>query len=288
MKKGKYLLAMLFLILAIVSPETVFAWGPGVHLALGNTVLAQLQLLTEPVAQILSLKSEAFLYGCLSADILIGKGKKLTPRHCHSWQAGFRLLDSQRSPSLLAYAYGYLSHLAADVIAHNYYIPNMLQVKGFRGKLNHVYLEMQADRSIDYSKDQLKHLMKSRFREADRELLLSLQKSKFIFSFKKKIYRSGLALSRNMSSQGRTKPFMKSSLNTVSKSEYLEDMLQLSLQVVADCLNKQVLSPVRDHDPMGFDNLRLVKESRPGIFTMDRKKSQVALFFIPSMKLSAS
>ncbi len=287
MKKGKYLLAILFLILAIISPETVFAWGPGVHLALGNTLLNNLQLLTEPVAQILSLQSEAFLYGCLSADILIGKGKKLTPRHCHSWQAGFKLLNSQTSPSLLAYSYGYLSHLAADVIAHNYYIPNMLQVKFFRGKLNHVYLEMLADRSVEHSKYQLKHLMKGRFKEADRELLLNLEKSRFVFSFKKKIYRSGLALSRNTSDKGTVKPFTRSDLATVGQSEYLEDMLQLSCHVVVDCLNKQVLSPVREYDPMGFENLRLVKESQPGVFTLDRKKSHVALFFMPAMELAA-
>jgi hypothetical protein len=270
----------------IVMPDTAFAWGAGVHLALGNSLLGHLQLLTEPVAQILRKESAAFLYGCLSADILIGKGKKLTPRHCHSWNAGFQLLNSQKSSGLLAYAYGYLSHLAADVIAHNYYVPNMLQLKGFRGKLNHVYLEMQADQSVAYSEIQLKDLMKASFKEADKELLMILQKSNFVFSFKKRIYRSGLALARNMNgNRGTIRQVMKSRSDQIPEKEYLEDMLELSFQVVTDCLNRQVFSPVCQYDPMGFDNLRLVKNSERQIFSLARKKRSLALFFMPSMNL---
>jgi len=100
------------------------------HLALGNQILNNLHLLSASVAEILAANAQAFRYGCLSADILVGKGRRLTPTHCHSWQAGLRMVHTVFDPRLQAYAYGYLSHLAADVVAHNYYVANVLQLDG--------------------------------------------------------------------------------------------------------------------------------------------------------------
>jgi hypothetical protein len=267
----------------LLGASSAWAWGPGVHLNLGNYLLANLQLLAEPVANIVRFYPLSFLYGCLSADILVGKGKRLTPNHCHSWEAGFRLIRSVQEPHLKAYGMGYLSHLAADVVAHNYYVPNILQLGAGKGRFSHVYIEMQADRKTDFSKAQLKQIVQSPLRDADASLWSILQKSKVTFSFKKKIFQGSMALSRRNG--------YDSSLDILDKTfpqhncqEYLDHMRDLSLQVVVDCLNQQRGSVVTQYDPMGFENLGLVKKVKKST-TRFRRQDEGSHFFLPSINL---
>jgi hypothetical protein len=283
MLRSKLLVGLAVLLGAVMLPEAALAWGPGVHLTLGNALLADLGLLASSCAQIVQAHSRAFLYGSLSADILVGKGRKLTPNHCHSWEAGFNLLRSVNEPYLKAYAYGYLSHLAADVAAHNYYVPNMLQLRRGRGRISHVHIEMQADQQMDYSQAQLKELMNYSPKEADKLLLSTVRKSKMNFSVKKKIYRSGLALARLNNGNAGLKA-LQDKLKAPHCGDYFEDMISLSQQLVVDCLNNLERSEVLRYDPMGFENLGLVKKQRRKRF-MHPEYHELSLFFIPAMSL---
>lgn len=66
--------------------------------------------------------------------------------------------------------------------------------------------------------------------------------------------------------------------------EYLSDMRELSFQVSIDCLTRGHESAVVTFDPMGFENLGLVKQNG-----WNRSKSSltgsVLSFFIPAMSL---
>ncbi|MFO8031767.1 MAG: zinc dependent phospholipase C family protein [Desulfohalobiaceae bacterium] len=263
--------------------EPALAWGPGVHLNLCNQVLCRLDLVALSVARILERYPVAYVYGSLSADFLIGKGKSLSANHCHSWQSGFRLLQQIKEPELQAYAYGYLSHLAADVVAHNYYVPNMLQLGKGRGRLSHVYLELQADSKTRHCTQELKQIMDNSWKTADLYLQNVLHKSKFSFSLKKKIYQKSLALSRNNTCFSSLQ-LLDRHFPERSCEEYLEDMLQLSRQAVLDFLNQQDASQVCAYDPMGFEHLGLVrKHGRPNSGVLGDEHSRV--FFLPSMNL---
>jgi hypothetical protein len=278
-----FLLLVFFLFFGLMAPAAAWAWGPGMHLALGNQILGNLHLLSASVADLLVRHSQAFLYGCLSADILVGKGRRLTPTHCHSWQAGLGMVQTVTDPELQAYAHGYLTHLAADVVAHNYYVANMLQLGRGRGKLSHVYIEMHADRQTIYCPDELKEIMHTSMPEADALLLSTLCKSRFTFSWKKKLFTSGVALSRKMTTA--------SSLEILTKQfpgrecgEYLSDMRELSFQVSMDCLQRKHKSVVVTFDPMGFQNLGLAKHNGSRRFR-DAVSGSVLNFFIPAMSL---
>lgn len=263
--------------------EPALAWGPGVHLNLCNQVLSRLDLLALSVARLLERYPLAYVYGCLSADFLVGKGKELSANHCHSWQAGFRLLHQVQDPELQAYAYGYLSHLAADVMAHNFYVPNMLQLGRGRGRLNHVYIELQADSKTKYCTDELKDIIQNSWKAADVYLQEVLSKSRFSFSLKKKIYQKSLAISRNNTCFSSLQ-LLDRHFPERSCEEYMEDMLLLSRQAVLDCLNQQELSQVCAYDPMGFEHLGLVqKHGRPDSGVLGDEHSRV--FFLPSMNL---
>ncbi len=281
---SRFLLAIaLFFFIIFGLAESALAWGPGVHLSLCNQILARLDLLALPVSRVLDRFPLAYVYGCLSADFLVGKGKKLSADHCHSWKAAFRLLQNNPDPELRAYAFGYLSHLAADVLAHNYYVPNMLQLGRGRGRLSHVYIELQADSKTDHCTRQLKQIVDNSWKAADLHLQDVLRKSKFSFSLKKKLYRKGLALSRN-NTCFQSLHLLDKHFPERSCDDYLQDMQQLSRQAVLDCLNRKQESPVCKYDPMGFKHLGLIKKNgKPGSGLMTPEQSQ--MFFIPSMNL---
>lgn len=282
MSKTKLFLFLIALVGGIALPDQALAWGPGVHLYLGNYFLANVHLFSACTAQLLQENGFSFLYGTLSADMLVGKGRELTPNHCHSWHAGLRLLDKVEEPHLQAYALGYLSHLAADVVAHNYYVPNMLQLNKSRGKVGHVSVEMRADRQVSYSSKQLRRIIQTTWREADELLLRTLRQSRMSFSLKKMVFKGGLSISKlNTLERNRLVPGLKKQSNQAS---YFQDMLELSKQVTMDCLTRTGDSSVVSFDPMGFENLGLVKKNRGKVF-LEPKKQDMALFFVPAMCL---
>ncbi len=287
-KLGQAIIKFLFIIVCslsiiVLSSVPALAWGPGMHLFMGQFILNNLQALKEPTAHILGSYPYYYLYGCLSADILIGKGKKLTPTHCHSWEAGFNLLRSVKHSYLKSYAFGYLSHLASDVIAHNYYVPNILQLGNGKGKISHVYIEMQADRKTEFNQHELKRIMQSSLKEADFILLKILQKSKLTFSFKKKIFQGGMAISK-YTTYNSSLDLLEKTFSNYGCEDYLEDMRMLSKKAIIDCLNNQDNSLVTTYDPMGFKNLDLIKKNTKR--KMNKVNSQeAALFFLPSIAL---
>ena len=73
-------------------PDTAWAWGIGVHLELGTFVLDNLALLPPALQTLLRQNSHDYLYGCISADITLGKKYTHYLRHCHSWRMGKNIL----------------------------------------------------------------------------------------------------------------------------------------------------------------------------------------------------
>jgi hypothetical protein len=118
----------LYLVVLAVSifcaPALAHAWGGGIHLQVGLDVLENLALLPAGISAILAAHPRDYLYGCITADIIVGKKYTRYLLNCHRWNIGEKVLQAATTDSERACAYGYLSHLAADSIAHNYFIPN--------------------------------------------------------------------------------------------------------------------------------------------------------------------
>ena len=132
--------AIALLLLALV-PSDAFAWTPGTHILLGETVLRNAALLPAALAALIREYPWDFLYGNIAADTSIAKKYARFGRHCHSWTVGFEILDRAREPQLQSFAWGYLAHLAADVVAHNYFVPHQLAVTSATSAIGHSYWE---------------------------------------------------------------------------------------------------------------------------------------------------
>lgn len=244
---------ILVLVFILGCSSCAFAWGPGVHMALSNALLSRLWLLPNEISSILAAHPDLFRYGSLSADIFIGKGSKAKKSHSHNWNTGFRILQNADNTPLKAFAMGYLSHLAADIVAHNYYVPNLLAQAPSGGRLSHVYVEMLADDQVVWSAKEAEALFRLAAKNADKSLWRSMDSRKLSFLLKKRVFHRSIGLLEY-------RP-VHASLNFSRKVipayqiDYLRAMLDLSFRSVVDLINNPFEARALNYDPIGSANL---------------------------------
>ena len=129
----------------LVAPAVAHAWTPGTHIYLGEAVLANLQLLPPTIATLLQAFPYDFLYGTIAPDTSIAKKYVPAGRHSHFWHVGQETFDRAPNDALRAFGLGYLSHLAADTIAHNYFVPRQLVLTSSTKSMGHTYWETRIE-----------------------------------------------------------------------------------------------------------------------------------------------
>jgi len=139
--------ALCFLVLLLL-PESAFAWGPASHVYFASQALDTLAALGIPLAEVLVRFRTSFLFGSVAADMTIGKSFAREEMHCHNWSVAFGLLDAARDDAQHAFMWGYLCHLAADTVAHNYFVPHHLVAHADKRAMAHAYWEIRADALI--------------------------------------------------------------------------------------------------------------------------------------------
>jgi len=129
-----------------------------------------------------------FLYGNLSADIIIDKKFQSPEKNSHSWDIAWKLLDGATAKGQKAFAYGYLTHLCADTVIHNLSITLL--------PFAHSLLEFKSDSVIDRKyRRTLRQL--NRVTQRKNEMFLEKMLDGVFLSFKtnKRIFKSFLLLS---------------------------------------------------------------------------------------------
>jgi len=136
------------LIAIAVTPAAAYAWTPGTHIFLGEAIMRSLSLLPSSVSQLIAAFPYDFLYGSIAADTSIAKKYAAAGRHCHSWNIGMEIYDRAGPESMRAFGLGYLAHLAADTVAHNYFVPHQLAITSTTSALGHSYWESRIDTHV--------------------------------------------------------------------------------------------------------------------------------------------
>src|SRR5205809_337325 len=126
-------------------PGVAHAWTPGSHIYLGESVLANLHQLPGAVADLVRAFPYDFLYGNIAADTSLAKNYAPVGRHCHAWHVGQEFFDLAPTDPLRAFGLGYLSHLAADTVAHNFFVPRQLVLTSSTAALGHSYWESRFE-----------------------------------------------------------------------------------------------------------------------------------------------
>ncbi len=145
---GALCLVAIALVAIALTPATAYAWTPGTHIFLGEAIMRSLSLLPANVAQIIAAFPYDFLYGSIAADTSIAKKYAAAGRHCHSWNVGLEIYEEANAEPMRAFGLGYLAHLAADTVAHNYFVPHQLAVTSTTAALGHSYWESRIDTHV--------------------------------------------------------------------------------------------------------------------------------------------
>jgi len=136
-------MTLAFLALTLLLP--VLCWGPGNHLEFALRILRARRKLAPEVASLLRKERAAYLYGNIAADLISFKAFGGHYNHCHRWTIVREMHSHARTSAEQSFVLGYLSHLAADTIAHNHFVPYHLARYARSKGLGHLYWEMRAD-----------------------------------------------------------------------------------------------------------------------------------------------
>lgn len=140
--------AVIVAFVALCFPEHLHAWTPGTHVVLGERILGSLGLLPPAIADLLRAFPYDFLYGSIAADTTMAKKYAPADRHCHAWHVGQEVHALAESDALKAFGLGYLAHLAADVVAHNHFVPRQLVVTSSTTNMGHTYWESRVESAL--------------------------------------------------------------------------------------------------------------------------------------------
>jgi hypothetical protein len=217
----------------IVIPSFAFAWGPLTHMYLGNELLNFAPLIPAGILALLKKHRQDYLYGNLMADIILGKKYLPDDKSSHSWDVGLKMLDQAQTWPERAFAYGFLSHLAADTVAHETLTDEL-------GNMGHTWVEMKADSLIDKTY-WLQTVMISRAVRKRSDLLLESSLDSYLFSVKtnKRIYKSMVFLS-----------FLNKKRKRGVDKELIQELHEESLSRMLDLLQNGTESTVLNKNPL--------------------------------------
>jgi hypothetical protein len=248
-------------VLLVLCPATLLAWTPGTHIYLGESILANLGLLPGSVAELLRAFPFDFLYGNIAADSSIAKKYAPVGRHCHHWPVGLQILAKARSDALRSFAYGYLSHLAADTVAHNFYVPRQLVITSSTTGFGHSYWESRLETHLgDRFARTARNILRLDHTPADTLLDGILAPTIFSVKTNRRLFRGMVYLTE---SQGWQRAFQVAS--EVSRWDLPADEVEGYMTLTFDLIMEFLADPdatVLRWDPSGEQPLRAAKGMR--------------------------
>jgi len=253
---------LLAVIALVVAPAVAHAWTPGTHVFLGDAVMRSLALLPPTVAALLREFPYDFLYGSIAADTSIAKKYVPVGRHCHSWKVGMEIFDGARDEPLRAFGLGYLAHLAADSVAHNYFVPRQLAITSSTSGLGHSYWESRFETHLGTEcARKARELILIDHSRADGLLDRILSPTIFSTSTNRRIFR-GMVIAADNDSWQRIFSLMTENSRWDLPDDDVGKYLARSYDFIIDLLQRMDHSEPFRLDPSGDVALRMAKEIR--------------------------
>lgn len=251
-------------------PSVAEAWGPGTHVEIAFLLLERLALMAPAVRAVIAGREEWFVYGSIAADIIVGKKFAGSLNHCHNWRVGEKVLKAARTDREKAAAYGYLAHLAADVVAHNLYVPAKIRQSRGSRTFNHTYWEMRFDMHVRPEVWQkMSRMIVGDFSPFDRLLEKILKRALFSFKTSKKIFSGILAIQRFKQFRRTFGVYAKKSKHKLDTKE-ISHYMRLALQSAQDYLKDPLAADCVKFDPHGISKIKEAKASRCSSFSQKR------------------
>lgn len=271
-----FLFCFLFLL-----QDQAWAWGVGIHIAQGEFILNNINLVLPVIRELIQAHPLDFFYGLISADIFIGKGSRRRDDHCHNWSIGQNMLAIAKVPSEKAFAYGYLSHLAADIVAHNFYIPNQLYLTSTTRKIGHLYWEYRSDIFTEKKHWKIaKEVIINHDRRNDDFITQTVPNRILSFKTKKLIFSTNIHLHHLDQWREAVNVVSQNSRWEVKRGD-IEFLKKLSFFLALDFLKNPENAVCFNYDPIGADNIRESKKRRRLARKLNGKSPTYGVFEIP-------
>jgi len=255
----------------LLLPSAAHAWGPGMHVEVALNALAHLTAIAPFIAGLIGAYPEAFIYGAASPDIIVGKKLAGYLHHCHNWRIGQLVLKEARGERQRAAAYGYLMHLAADIVAHNYYIPFKIVRSWDARLLTHTYWEMRFDIGVaDEVWDRLNTITEVDVEEFDDLLERVLRKTIFSFSTNKRIFNTILMIQKVRGLRRSLRLYASRSRYGIGE-ENRQHYVELAMESAISILKDPEGAPCLAVDPAGLARLEYAASLRRNIRAQVRR-----------------
>ncbi|MBI5205403.1 MAG: zinc dependent phospholipase C family protein [Nitrospirae bacterium] len=239
------MIRLLFIISFLLVPSFAFAWGPLTHVYLGSEIYYFGSLLPAGIYALMRKYRNDFIYGNLMADIIVGKKYLPDEKSSHNWDVAFSLFDAATTQQQKAFVYGYMSHLAADTVAHE-------RLTIGRKNVGHTFLELKADSIVD-KKYWFKAIAIDKKVQIRNDIFLerSLERAMFSFKTNKRIFKSVVLLS-GLHQEGLSSFIDRNIIVPPAYTkEYITKFQEESLDRIIDILQNGRDSEVLKKNPLG-------------------------------------
>jgi Zinc dependent phospholipase C len=244
-----------------LAPGVAHAWTPATHIYLGESVLSNLAALPTPVGDLLRAFPYDFLYGNIAADTSMAKKYAPVGRHCHAWHVGREIFELAHTDALRAFGLGYLSHLAADTVAHNFYVPRQLVLTSSTAALGHSYWESRLETHLgDRYARTAKTVILQDHGASDAHLDAILSPTLFSIRTNRRLFRGMVHLTESQSWQWAFQ-FIAENSRWDLPGDDVERHMAVAFEYVMEGLAESNAAPHR-LDPAGEQALGLAKQMR--------------------------
>ena len=245
----------------LLFPAAAHAWTPGTHIFLGQSILEAAGSLPGGIGDLIRAFPFDFLYGNIAADTSFAKKYAPVNRHSHAWHVGQEVHDLAKSDALRAFGLGYLAHLAADTVAHNFFVPRQLVLTSSTKSLGHSYWESRAETHLDrdYAHEARDIILMDHTR-ADEHLDLIISPTIFSVKTNRRIFRGMVHLTRSRAWQTGMR-----AARDVSRWDLSDDVVERHLGLAYEYIMQMLMNgsgPARELDPNGAAPLRRAKAMR--------------------------
>ena len=242
-------------------PAAAHAWTPGTHIYLGESVLANLHQLPTLVADLLRAFPFDFLYGNVAADTSMAKKYAPVGRHCHAWHVGQEIHDLAPTDRLRAFGWGYLCHLAADTVAHNFFVPRQLVLTSGSAALGHSYWESRFEGHLgDAYARTAKEVILQDHAQNDAHLDQIISPTLFSLRTNRRLFRGMVHITESQSWQWAFQ-LIRENARLDLENDDVERHMAVTFEYVMELLGERDAA-ARRLDPTGDQALRLAKRMR--------------------------
>jgi Zinc dependent phospholipase C len=224
-------------------------------------VLANLHQIPSAVADLMRAFPYDFLYGNIAADTSLAKKYAPVGRHCHAWHVGQEIFDLAATDPLRAFGLGYLSHLAADTVAHNFFVPRQLVLTSSTTALGHSYWESRFETHLgDAYATTAKEVILQDHGSSDAHLDGIISPTLFSVRTSRRLFRGMVHLTESQSWQWAFQALREASRWDLPDAD-VERHMAVAFEYVMETLGQED-SAARRLDPAGAQALLLAKRMR--------------------------